>query len=717
MSRDRNLSSGADEEAPPPYTPTDIYSNSASNRSASGDASQTSTIEGDIIYTPPASPPAPALAPLPSDYYALPPARTGNSPPPIVVVHELSVNFDTLPEELPYSTHSLGDSGVTEQDWATFLNYLLPDHTARRNEALVDRKLREEDASSTGSGGKSRAEEQLSGIVGGGEERMDEATWRSHATRIVKEWNETYFEPKGVSVQLQAPENQFRPQERTMPGAWNSSDADQQTSGSQGYENHQQQQQQQGRSGWLKRFDRVKMTDNTLRIGDNFVADVNGLKIGGLVMDGRGIRMDGGQPQPPPGLGGPVAGGFPRGMPGRWPSGGAPPGCHHPGAGDPRGRGFGPSFGPAMGPEKQRHRSHSVSSVSSISSVSSVSSASVSSLESLPNYDDLNDNQLPLYAARLDAWVHSPDTIRSRQDINDLKAELKLARAASLDPSVDRKALKKHVKTLRQEWKGVRREQKRMMKERKREKRSRRRGEKRERRERKREVKRSAREIKRELKGARREQKEARRESRGCERGQWPTHCSGQMPEGMGMFGRGRGRGGPAPFGGLFGGRGVFGPQGSFDSRNYSPFGSHPFQPPPPPLPFPQGVLGPRGGSFPQEPFGNVGGTRDAPPGAWPDDKAYPWQYPDEKKADPAVEQRVAGNGQEAGVVDAPHLEDKVRELEGELERKIMALDEMEQGEKRRGEREKEVEALMEKLDGLRLEMDERYARELADRE
>lgn len=65
-------------------------------------------------------------------------------------------------------------------------------------------------------------------------------------------------------------------------------------------------------------------------------------------------------------------------------------------------------------------------------------------------------------------------------------------------------------------------------------------------------------------------------------------------------------------------------------------------------------------------------------------------------------------------MVEAPGLEDRVKELEEELERKMVALDGMKEGEKARKEAEKEVEALMERLDGLRVEMDERYARELA---
>ncbi|KAH8171396.1 hypothetical protein LIA77_08163 [Sarocladium implicatum] len=711
MSRDRNLQSAVDDDAPPPYTPTDIYSNSASNHSANGDTSQASTSGGDIILTPPASPPA--------GYYRLPPERTGTSPPPILVVHGIAVGFDTVPEDLPCS-RAVADQGVEEQDWATFLNYLLPDHAARRNEALLDRKLRDEDASnsgkSTGSGGKSRAEEQLSGMVGG-EERMDEATWRGHAVRTVKEWNETFFGPKGVAIDMQfttPPQQDEDAAERTMPGAWISPEVEERAGGSQ----DQQDRSQQERSGWRRHFDRVKMTDNTLRIGENFVADVNGLKIGGLVLDGHGIRMDGGQPQPPPRHGGPVTGGFPRGMPGRWTPGWTP-GCQHPGVGDARGRSFGPPGGYPTGPdtqEKQRRRSHSVSSVSSVSSIGSACS-SISSLESLPDYDDLNDNQLPLYASRLDAWVHSPETIRTRQDVSNLKAELKLARAASLDPAVDKKALRKHVKQLRQEWKGVRRDQKRVLRERKREKKTRRRGEKRERKERKREVKRSAREAKREMKGAWREQKDAWREERGKGRGrgQWPMHCSGQMPEGMAMFGRGGGggRGGPAPFGGLFGARGLFGPQGSFDARNYS--AQVPYPPQPPVHPFSPATFGPIGGSFPHDPFSNGNGTRSAPPGAWPEDKSQSWQYPEEKKAEPAAE-RSGDGGQEAGVVEAPVLEDRVKELEEELERKMVALDGMKEGEKARKEAEKEVEALMERLDGLRVEMDERYARELASR-
>lgn len=53
-----------------------------------------------------------------------------------------------------------------------------------------------------------------------------------------------------------------------------------------------------------------------------------------------------------------------------------------------------------------------------------------------------------------------------------------------------------------------------------------------------------------------------------------------------------------------------------------------------------------------------------------------------------------------------------MKELEDELEKKIFVLDSLDEGKERR-EGEKEVEVLVDRLDGLRMEVDEVYVREL----
>jgi collagen type V/XI/XXIV/XXVII alpha len=630
------------------------------------------------------------------------------------MVQHITVGPDTLPDDVPYNA-GLAARDVTEQDWATFRNYLLPDHTARRNEAVVDRKLRDEGRSEDGvstRSGKSHAEVHLGRIHSSseaGEERLDAGQLRSHAIATVQEWNTSFFGPRGITIRL----NPITQQEEgsRMPGAWDQS-FEEHSGSSQG-------QDQQARAGWRRHLDRVKVTDNMLRIGDSFVADVNGLKIGSMVMDGRGIRMDGSQPQPHPGFGGPVPGGFgrggppggfPRGSPfGGWGRGGfGAPHHHHHHHGSPRGRSF--DEGPAVG---AKQRSHSVSSISSSSSSSS--SDSDSSLDDLPDYDDLHEKQLPVYADRLENWVNTPDTIRTKQDLSDLRAELKMVKRAGFDPDVDKKALRQHVKTLKGQWKGVRKEQKRVLRERKRERKTRRRAEKKERRERRKEVKRSQREMGRERRDSRREEKrerredkrerrecrrEEKRERRQCDRSPWPT------PYGVPGFSGPPGAPGvsgvpgvpgvpgmsnpPAPhasygrsgsWAGMFGNRGLFGPQGSF-----GPQVSHPNV-------FPHGVFPPPGVPFSHE------ATHSAPPGAWPEDRK--------------VNPEESGDGQEAGVVEGPSREQRMKELEDELEKKILALDSLDEGKERR-EGEKEVEALVDRLDGLRMEADEAYARELA---
>lgn len=389
---------------------------------------------------------------------------------------------------------------------------------------------------------------------------------------------------------------------------------------------------------------------------------------------------------------------------GAWGRGGfgAPSHEHH----HCRGR-RGRSFGEEPFHEK-KERSHSVSSSSSISSLSS--SDSNGSLDDLPEYDDLPPAQAPLYASRLQAWVNSPDTIRTKQDLANLRAELKTVKSAGIDPGVDQKALKKQVKVLRTQWRAVREEQKRVVREGKREKKARKRAEKRERRERWREVKRSEREVKRESREGRREdkreQKQGRRERRGCggrsdEESRWPTpYGVAGVPGIPGVPGQG------SPFApqmphaphtphapyrrtgswtGMFGNRGGFGPQGSFGPQISVPHQAQNCSPSP-------------SAAF------NYVGERSAPPGAWPEDK----------KVRPE-ESGVTEGGQEAGVVGAPGREQKLKELEEEFERRFLALEEL-SGDKEKREGWKDLEVLIEKMDALKVEADEAYARELAER-
>ncbi|KAG6001944.1 hypothetical protein E4U21_003625 [Claviceps maximensis] len=150
--------------------------------------------------------------------------------------------------------------------------------------------------------------------------------------------------------------------------------------------------------------------------------------------------------------------------------------------------------------DEKRQRTSSASSTSS--SVASKSSAS-SSIGSLPGYNDIEEHQLPLYVERLHDWAAHPDQIRTKHDVQRLKAELKTAArsqpgtTSKNDPvaAVDKRALKKQIKALHAQWKAIKKAQKQTRRAHKRERRQRRRAEKRERRQRDRAMKRASRNL------------------------------------------------------------------------------------------------------------------------------------------------------------------------------------------------------------------------------
>ena len=194
---------------------------------------------------------------------------------------------------------------------------------------------------------------------------------------------------------------------------------------------------------------------------------------------------------------------------------------HHPRA---RGRGhaagnFGPPRGRATHHCHSGQRRRSPSTSSSSSSDSSISSASSESIGSLPDQDDIREEQLPFYIARLEQWTANPHEARSKADVKQLKAELKAERnnAVALDPSLDKKALKKQTKMLVQEWKNLKRQQKKERKQRKK-------AEKKEKKQRKKEMKAARRDH-------RRDHRNERREQRGRGRGRGHSNHHPFVPE------------------------------------------------------------------------------------------------------------------------------------------------------------------------------------------
>ncbi|KAM7187977.1 hypothetical protein V8F33_010934 [Rhypophila sp. PSN 637] len=675
-----------DDIPPPPYSETDIYSTSGGDRSPAVplspshhrrgshnrdniSRSPTSTVDGEIIYTPPLTPrtgsqpsisgsnfsyagsnsnsnsfsnyvaPTPNIASVAGDHLTTASAQayfdTRPAPPPTWttsnIVCPITVRDDSSPDSFPFPADLFLDKDVTPTDWQTFVNYLIPHFHAENNERVIDRKLRAEgtetnsndDVISIGTGIRSNthaeAEAQLDQIrsplvgsfnsttQGGGGGGLSESR-RQVVEQTVREWNEGFFGPRGVSVRVantSAEEDVLHVAETTtMPGGWDASfDTTTNANGAEanaaagaatpGNNNNNPRSRFArfmpqfgggphnfglgigggGGPGNTFRLGGIAVDGDRLSIGDRFVADRNGLRIGSFVADNNGISMNGqamfaGCPPAGPGPGGPGM----RGMPGTWGPGGGfgaggRGGCRDGGGGGggPWGRGwggrhrghgwggrhghgsfgpgpcasFGPgSFGAGPGPVQDKHddehdhdhghghrgrrgrrserhgrhrsRSGSVDSASSISSSSS--SSSESSIGSLPDYDELRDSQLPVARDHLLAWLHDPEQPISKEKLKEFKQKVKEAKNSPTDNTINEPV------NLRHDQKAMRKEVKALMKEWKDLKKQQtklRRQLRRERKQQRRAEKRERRNTKREMKRAAREQKRAARRNGG----------------------------------------------------------------------------------------------------------------------------------------------------------------------------------------------------------
>ena len=240
---------------PPPYSETDIYSNTSShpiltpatsqadNLSVAGhpQLSTASSIDDSVIYTPLHSPTGSDHQESLQDglgrvstssavvYFESRPVH--GQIPAQTITHNITITSRTQPEELPYP-QGWATKDITQQDWQTFVNYLLPDHIAAVNNDVADRKLQQElmeermHQLSLGRGDdKSRADisevdAQLDPLRQPLSSRSTESLSAISAT--IAEWNEGFFKPRGVQIVTSDPEPQAADDEETsrMPGAW-----------------------------------------------------------------------------------------------------------------------------------------------------------------------------------------------------------------------------------------------------------------------------------------------------------------------------------------------------------------------------------------------------------------------------------------------------------------------------------------------------------------
>lgn len=568
-----------DDVPPPPYTETDILSSSGGPRSplspshrrdSQGDDAathSTSSTNGDIIYTPPLTPQSAHQSNFGGDADHLSVSSafayfyTRSAPASLVMLprlqHTITVRHDSTPDSLPYPGH-LATRDVRLEDWQTFVNYLIPHFSAASNEQVIDRKLRAEGISAGGNtnnknnnddtrsqtSGRIHAEAQLDRIRV--QSPVDAAQRRQSVVRTIAEWNTGFFMPRAVVVSLEEEPNV------QIPGAWDQSFDAQQPErldsaaagpsrsrfgrfnpfGNGGGD---------GRGSGF-RFGGIAIDGDRVSIGDNIIADRNGVRIGSVVADTSGISVNGqpmfggGMPSGPRGFpvaGGPCGGRFP-GSPG-FPSMGPPLG----GSFSPwGGRGNGPwgrgacrggarrwgghpehdgtadeshQRGPGRGRGRRRHidndhrRSRS-SSVSSASSVSSLSSSG-SSLSSVLDPDDLRESQLTIAKQHLQEWLSHPDQPVTKQKVKELKQQVKQAKNLpsnqangineTANIAFDRGAMRGKVKSLIKQWKALEKQQKRQRRQLRREQKRKNREEKRERRNTRREMRRAERDHRR----------------------------------------------------------------------------------------------------------------------------------------------------------------------------------------------------------------------------
>ncbi|SPN97538.1 uncharacterized protein DNG_01049 [Cephalotrichum gorgonifer] len=469
---------------PPPYSETDIYSQPgnnapsvASSNARRGDDNVSSSTE-NIIYTPPLTPTtAPGVtwepAPAAAAFFDSRPATTAT--PPERLEHTIVISEEVRPQDLA-SQPGFAARDVTEQDWKTFINFLLPDHVARSNHAVADRKLRAE--SSAGSTGGD-AEAQLGSLRSDDGAQPQPMPRREEMERTVEEWNTFFFAPRGIKIRL-SPDTETR----RMPGAWDQSfdnhagnaNEDPASSNAGPSARGPQAQTVWGMGG-------IRVTQDGISFGNALAADRFGIRLGQFTADQSGISYGGrtlfANPQHNP---------MARGLEGHhgpaWPPQPAPPA--------PRGRHAHEADG-----NHQRSSSKSSSSDSSSDSDSSDGEGvgDLLDFDELFGHDQLAGAQFDVCSATLHRWLNSPQQHITKADVRELKREVRAARSHNNAlSSAERKEYKAGLKSLLKEMKGLVKQQKQERKQVKRQEKQRRRAEKRERKQQNREMRRARKE-------------------------------------------------------------------------------------------------------------------------------------------------------------------------------------------------------------------------------
>ncbi|KAK8049428.1 hypothetical protein PG994_011158 [Apiospora phragmitis] len=519
-----------DDAPPPPYSETDIYSNasarspiaprSGSNAHADDASIAASSSHSNIIYTPPETPREPhynfsggddlVTSASAQAYFESRPVVSPSAG--LEVVHVLAYQENAAPADFPYPAWAASHQ-TTEQDWHTFVNYLIPDYALSVNAQVLDRKLHAEvHDRPTSETSREIEEAQVNQIKPSAEDLPPRRRSFDDTLSTVIEWNEGFFAPRGVAIRLDPPSSSPR-----IPGGWNTSfDSANAASPPPQGRSPQQQQRQEGPGGLGGlfgpsrfnmeahsnglRFGPISINGDRVSIGRSFHADSNGVRWGEQAVD---------QSRAPP-LG--TRGGF----------GDTTEGLNHGHWQDNR---FERGRGRGRGHHHGGGRGRSSSSSSASSDDSTYSSDSDSSLGSLPDWDGLKDSQIPIVEQSVSQWVQNSGHLVSKAEFKRVKAEIKAAKSNSAKGPADA-AQRAEVKRLLAEWKEVKKSQKAMRKLAKKEKKTQKKNKKKDRK-----ARRNA-----ERGEHRRGRRDRRRSERECRRGE--PHPAAETPgAGFGMAG------------------------------------------------------------------------------------------------------------------------------------------------------------------------------------
>lgn len=487
-----------DDTPPPPYSETDIYSLPRTSTSITTTITMaTSSPDDNVILTPPPSPPPPATghahylidvgpdtataAASAATYFTMrppPPPPSGSDAETLekaqlqrqVITYDLPTAITTrsTPSDFPFPATLVVQRDVRSDDWRTFINYLLPHHIEQSSKDVISHKLQFMSLSAdgepssapvaAGQGDKDQQDSSTSEIclvdTEAGEAPADPLLPR-HSQLVVaaalRQWNDGFFGPRGILVRFRDGQSAAQPDQLPrIPGAWGSSFNTNRgpTTGTNAdgapVQDHGTMRTAGNVTGGRPatfNFAGITVDGDRFAIGNNhFVADRNGVRIGGITFDDRGISY-----------------GNRTLLPSSTPASATTRGCPTSGSHVVVDAKFGTvananvantdsasahsvatsataaadAEAVSWSRDRQWRRSGSFSSATSASSLSSESSSSslsssgsAASVGSLPPLYTLEDRQLPMAQSYLNEWLSHPEQPATHDTVIEAKRNI-----------------------------------------------------------------------------------------------------------------------------------------------------------------------------------------------------------------------------------------------------------------------------------------------------